>query len=91
MYSQKLQPIKVNNSVFFLLIYVFTYENHLSILVNDLFGETDSNLFSDEIIFQEKPCSQEPPYRTSNADPLLKPQKHMKQEPLGTTVVALHS
>lgn len=59
---------------------------NFSVLVNDSFGETDSNLFSAEISFQEKPRSQDPPYRTSNADPLPKPQKqtkHMEQGPSG--------
>lgn len=94
MYSQKLQSIKVNNFVFFLLIYVSTNENNFSILVNDSFGETDSNLFSAEVIFQKNPCSQEPPYGTWNADPLPRPQKHMKHTEQGlseVTVIALHS
>lgn len=84
----------VDNSIFLLLVYVFTHENNFPILVNDSLGETDSNLFSAEIIFQEKPCSQEHPYRIWNEVALPKPQKNMKhteQGLLGARVIALQS
>lgn len=77
---------QTNDFVCFLLIYIFNQENNFYLFVNESLVETDSYLFSAEIVFQEKPCSQEPACRTQNANPLPNPQmrtKHTEQGPSG--------
>lgn len=88
MYSETV--VKVNNFIFLLLIYVFTSEKHFPILVNDSFGETNSSLFSAEIMFSRKNlAAKNQPAELETQFPYL--QRHMKHGLSGAAVIELHS